>query len=141
MPRPSIQKSCSIDTTVTPPLTDLQSAIDVLQGLCDELWTREKMKSCMHVSIKIKTSGFDLATRGRRVGVTIRDAQALFYVAKGLLEAYWSEGLAVRLIGVRAAQIDWGIAEDKGICKVFRLFNQVFEGGMQGKILLMPGVR
>lgn len=104
-------KSVSAETTFSKNMKDAKALSSRLWPLCETVARRLKARdlAAKTVTLKLKTSGFQILTRSRSLAAPTQLAEVLFRQTRRLLEKE-ADGRSFRLIGIGAS----GFAETQG---------------------------
>jgi DNA polymerase-4 len=107
-------KSISAETTFDRDIAKLSDLADELWPLCERVAARLRRNELAGrgVTLKLKTDGFRLLTRSRRLPGPTQLAEILYRTARPLLEAE-ADGRRFRLIGIGAAELTDAAEADK----------------------------
>ena len=106
-------KSVSTETTFHSDISDVEQLSTILLELCERLSAQLKSKQLTGdtVTLKLRSSGFQLRTRTKQLMVPTQLAHILYEVALNLLQRE-ADGTAFRLIGIGVSGLESGPGED-----------------------------
>lgn len=103
------QKSISSERTFDQDTMDIKllynTLIHMVEGLCFDLRSQQKLTSC--VTVKIRYANFDTHTLQKRIPYTTFD-HTLIEIVKDLFKRLYQRRMLIRLIGVRFSHLVYG---------------------------------
>ncbi|MBI1684053.1 DNA polymerase IV [Caulobacter hibisci] len=115
-----VRKSSGSETTFDSDLTDPLAIEAEVQTLTDKVWAwcEKTGARARTVTVKIKWTDFQQATRSRSLPAPITDAQTLASASLGLIRSVFPPRLGVRLVGVTLSNFEQAVslkAEQMGL--------------------------
>ena len=103
-----VRKSIGAERTFSEDLTSIESLLDALQGIAEEVTRRidRQQTAGRTVTVKIKFADFSQITRSLSLENTVHDYGPIFDTASYLLQQAFSEGMAIRLLGITVSNLD-----------------------------------
>lgn len=101
------RKSVGKETTLASDLYAIEDMLSVIESLCEKVsrTLTANDRAAQTITLKVKFSDFQQITRSMTVEEPIQEAEAMYAIARELMDKVQFEGRPVRLLGVYASKL------------------------------------